>query len=593
MRRRPRRRRIRKLRLLALLVILGLLGTASFTFGLLTAVAAKIPQLDPATAADAGEHLRLRRERAHGARDPPRRAGADHRPVGGISPWMKHAIVAAEDKRFYEHRGVDVRGMARALWADVSNRGAVQGGSTITQQFVKNALPDEPEVDRPQALRGRARLAARAALVEGPDPDRVPEHGLLRQRRLRRRAGVRASTSTTAPRRLKPGRGGPARRRSPRTRACGTRSRTRSARRQRRNLVLSLLYAQGYLTPSQYRNCVVYPMPNPTEVRCPSTQGLAAPYFANYVKDQLVRPARPGAHVRRRAARDDDARHRPAADRARRDQVGAAALDTGPTASMVVLDAHTGAVLAMVGGENYHKSQFNLATQGERQPGSSFKPFVLATALQEQRSRRRACSTSKPGDDQRGRPALGGQQLRRRVPRADRPEQGDRLLRQLGLLAADRDRRAAQRRATRRRQLGITTPLQGYFAIGLGAEPATPLEMARAYTTFADGGNRIDGSIFGNAAARRQRDQDVDGNDAGATSVVREAGADRDQAAIVNDMLQGVVQLRAPARRRSCPAARSPARPARPRTTATRGSSATRRSSSPPSGSATPTSSCR
>ena len=56
---------------------------------------------------------------------------------------------------------------------------------------------------------------------------------------------------------------------------------------------------------------------------------------------------------------------------------------SGPTASLVVLNAQTGDVLAMVGGENYHKSQFNLATQGERQPGSSFKPFVLATALKE------------------------------------------------------------------------------------------------------------------------------------------------------------------------------------------------------------------
>ena len=51
---------------------------------------------------------------------------------------MKHAIVAVEDKRFYEHRGVDLRGMARAVWADVTHRGTVQGGSTITQQFVKN-----------------------------------------------------------------------------------------------------------------------------------------------------------------------------------------------------------------------------------------------------------------------------------------------------------------------------------------------------------------------------------------------------------------------------------------------------------------------
>src|SRR5207248_3751900 len=55
----------------------------------------------------------------------------------------------------------------------------------------------------------------------------------------------------------------------------------------------------------------------------------------------------------------------------------------GPTAALVALDAHSGAVHAMVGGRNYHASQFNLATQGERQPGSSFKPFVLAAALRE------------------------------------------------------------------------------------------------------------------------------------------------------------------------------------------------------------------
>ncbi|MGH3026837.1 MAG: transglycosylase domain-containing protein, partial [Gaiellaceae bacterium] len=50
---------------------------------------------------------------------------------------MKHATVAIEDKRFYEHRGVDVRGMARALWSDITHGGTVQGGSTITQQLVK------------------------------------------------------------------------------------------------------------------------------------------------------------------------------------------------------------------------------------------------------------------------------------------------------------------------------------------------------------------------------------------------------------------------------------------------------------------------
>ena len=59
-------------------------------------------------------------------------------PSKQISPQMKQAIVAIEDKRFYEHRGIDLHGMARALWP-TSQRGLVQGGSTITQQFVKNA----------------------------------------------------------------------------------------------------------------------------------------------------------------------------------------------------------------------------------------------------------------------------------------------------------------------------------------------------------------------------------------------------------------------------------------------------------------------
>src|SRR4029453_11457319 len=57
-----------------------------------------------------------------------------------ISPSIKHAVVAIEDKRFYEHKGIDYQGIARALWADVRPQHAVQGGSTITQQFVKNAL---------------------------------------------------------------------------------------------------------------------------------------------------------------------------------------------------------------------------------------------------------------------------------------------------------------------------------------------------------------------------------------------------------------------------------------------------------------------
>ena len=131
------RRRIRKLRLFALLGLLAVLGFASFSVGLVTAIAGEIPALDPSRIhnqtdgyiyAGNGRVLSVLR-------------GSQSRILlrsDEISPLMKQAIVAIEDKRFYEHRGVDLRGIMRAVWADVRGGGAVQGGSTITQQFVKN-----------------------------------------------------------------------------------------------------------------------------------------------------------------------------------------------------------------------------------------------------------------------------------------------------------------------------------------------------------------------------------------------------------------------------------------------------------------------
>ena len=140
-------------------------------------------------------------------------------------------------------------------------------------------------------------------------------------------------------------------------------------------------------------------------------------------------------------------------------------------------------------------------------------------------------------------------------------------------------------------QLGITSKLNGYFAIGLGAEPATPLEMARAYASFADGGKRIDGSIFGNQP-RAIETVDVGDNAARQRARSRTTSSPPTRRRRSTSCCRASSST-APAARRRCRAGRSPARPGRPRTTATPGSSATRRRSSSPSGSATPTSSCR
>jgi len=130
-------RRIRKLRLLALVLVLGVLGFASFMFGLVTAIASQLPQYDPAH----------QRKIAHDGYIFDRNGhmlavlrGKESRVIlksQDIAPIMKQAIVAIEDKRFYDHNGVDLHAIGRALLADIEHKAVVQGGSTITQQFIE------------------------------------------------------------------------------------------------------------------------------------------------------------------------------------------------------------------------------------------------------------------------------------------------------------------------------------------------------------------------------------------------------------------------------------------------------------------------
>ena len=186
-------------------------------------------------------------------------------------------------------------------------------------------------------------------------------------------------------------------------------------------------------------------MPSPESVRQPATQSPAAPYFANYVTNQLVRPLRREARVRRRAEGRDDDRPRAAEARARGDRQGAAAVDRAERRARRASTSTPGQVVAMVGGRNYRASQFNLATQGERQPGSAFKPFVLAAALRDGIAPSSILVSHPVVIDAGGR-AWSVHELRAQQPGPDRPVDGDRVLRQHGLRAADEHRRPRERR---------------------------------------------------------------------------------------------------------------------------------------------------
>jgi penicillin-binding protein 1A len=515
---------------------------AAFSFGLLTAVAAQIPKLDPSKqrVSQANTYVYA----ANGRTVLSILRGSQARiivPSQDISPWMKHAIVAAEDRRFYEHRGIDVRGMARALWADVSNRGVVQGGSTITQQFVKNAyLTSQKSV-------GRKLFEAALAwqLEQRWKKDQILTAYLNTVYFGNGAYGVQqaskiyfhhsAKTMKPAEAALLAG--------IPEDPSLWDPVAHPKTAKARRDFILRQLYEQRYITLSQYGDGKDWPMPDPTKVSLPSTQGVAAPYFANYVKDQLVRQFGPrrtfGGGLRVKTTLDVDLQQ------AARDAIKSVLppSSSGPTATIVVLDAkkNPGAVLAMVGGANYHKSQFNLATQGERQPGSSFKPFVLATALKENISPQSILTSQKQVTiNADGRlwevnnyegEALGPINLSQAIAYSDNS-----VFSQLTAIVGPRAVRDTAK------ELGISTKLNGYFAIGLGAEPATPLDMARAYTAFADGGKRIDGSMFGNAPRVVQCLTDAKGKCAEENRPVAHEVLTESQAETVDQLLQGVVR---------------------------------------------------
>jgi penicillin-binding protein 1A len=489
-------RRIRKLRLLALVTVLGLLSMASFTFGLITAIASQIPELDPA---------RQQKFEHDGyiydgdVKNPHLLAvlrGSESRVLlrsGQIAPIMKQAIVAIEDKRFYDHRGVDLHAIGRAFWADVRQKSAVEGGSTITQQFIKNAY-----VNNQRSVARKLKEAALAWQLEQRKSKDWILTAYLNTIYFGNGAygvgqaaltyfGKPASELTLPEAALLAG--------IPRDPARYDPVTNPRAARQRRRLVLDQMLAQGAIAPVQYHAAGSAALPSPEEIHLPGTQPRQGQYFVNYVKQQLLRKY-PSAQVfggGMRVYTTLDLRLQKIA----RGAIAKVLSDPeGPQAALVAIDPRNGDILAMAGGSNYRESQFNLAVQGERQPGSAFKPFVLAAAL-DQGISPATHFTSHPvviplGDrlwqvnNYEGE-YLGSIDLETATIHSDNS-----VYAQLTQIVGPKNVAGMARNA------GIRSKLNSYFAIGLGAEAANPLEMARAFATFAHGGSRIDGSILGN-----------------------------------------------------------------------------------------------
>jgi penicillin-binding protein 1A len=382
--------RLKKLRILFVLLGLGVLALVSMIFGMMTAVSQDLPAIYDFAQFKAAKNSEV--------------FGADGEPLGTltsdqnkilltssqISPNVKNAVVSIEDARFYEHEGVDLRGIARALVKDVLSQSAAQGASTITEQFVKNALAAQGS----RTILEKFREAALAYRLERHwSKDKILTEYLNTIYFGEGAYGIEAAARTYF------GKAHP---------GCGTRAVPCASVLEpweaatlaaiiaspsaydpkiypenalaRRNIVLEKMYEQGYITKEQMEEGVKQALPSPSDIEPPRLESKA-PYFTSWLRQQLVE--RYGAAKTffggLKIKTTLDLRLQNAAEEAVHSYLGY----LPPTASVVVLDNKDAGVKAMVGGPNFQTKPFNLATEGRRQPGSSIKPFELITALEE------------------------------------------------------------------------------------------------------------------------------------------------------------------------------------------------------------------
>jgi penicillin-binding protein 1A len=382
--------RLKKLRVLFVLLGLGVLAVVSMVFGMMAAVSQDLPAIYNFAQYKASKNSEVFDDNG----EPLGTLTSDQNKIllssGQISPNVKNAVVAIEDSRFYEHNGVDFQGIGRALVKDILSQSAQQGASTITEQFVKNALEAEGsrtvfEKFREAALAYKLERhwtkdkilteylntiyfgegaygieAAARTYFEAAHPGcgttAEPCASVLEPWEAATLAAIIASPSAFDPKAYPEN-------------ALG-----------RRNLVLEKMYEQGYISQQQYSEGIKQALPSPSDIEPPKLDSKA-PYFTAYLRQQLV--DRYGASKAffggLKVKSTLDLQLQEAAEEAVSSYLGY----LPATASVVVIDDHNAAIKAMVGGPDFETTPFNLATQGHRQPGSSIKPFTLITALEE------------------------------------------------------------------------------------------------------------------------------------------------------------------------------------------------------------------
>jgi penicillin-binding protein 1A len=402
-----------------------------------------------------------------------------------VSPWMRKATVAIEDHRFYEHGGVDYEGIARAAWKDLRAGHVVQGGSTITQQLVRNLY-----ISKERTLSRKIKEACLAIkLSRARSKDWILGQYMNQVYYGNHAYGIEAAAQTYFSKRarfltlsqaaLLAG--------LPQAPSVYDPLHRPAAALARRDQVLRAMRDYGDITQAQYatavaqKNLLLRPGRLYTRIR--------EPYFFSYVRDQLIEEY--GANTVRtgglRVYTTINPRLQVAARKAIRDTLY---LRNDPAAAVVSINPANGAIRAMTAvTPGRYGNQFNLVAQARRQPGSTFKTFVLTAAINEGMNPDTTYYTSAPFHYQPDpyTPAWD-------VQTYDHSYSGS-ISVHSATLASDNTVYAQltldvtpEKVAAMAHKLGVQSHLDVVPAMGLGADAISPLEEASAYATLAAGG---------------------------------------------------------------------------------------------------------
>jgi penicillin-binding protein 1A len=414
-------------------------------------------------------------------------------PLSDIPLVLIDSVLNVEDADFFHHGGVDVKSIGRAFLTNVESGGVEQGGSTITQQLVKNALLD------PQQNIGRkvkeAVLAMR--LERRMSKTEILERYLNTVYLGNGTYGVQAASELYFGVDVKA---------LDRTQSAFLAGIIRNpvgydpfvhaeAAKRRRDLVADILERRHSITPAEATAIKAAPIPTTPFQLVPKPKD----YFVQDVVSTLLDDKRLGAtqseryNALFRGGLTIKTTFDPAKQQLATAAVSKVLPDTGGrfTAAVVSVEPGTGAVRAMVGGPGFETAKYNIATQGVgRQPGSSFKPFVLATALEQGISPKSTINASSPCSL----PNEGGTPNPWKVENYEGSRGGVMDL----YTATKKSMNCAYARlaliiglddvVTTTRRLGITTPLPKVPSMALGSLEVRPIEMAAAYASFAADG---------------------------------------------------------------------------------------------------------